>query len=361
MGNKQSCCVYPGGRGSGRSSNSHKTNGSGIVDGRNGGGGDTRVNAGDTSSSVGEDGTTTNIQHISEREHDDLDQDPSLHPTAGPLFLSKARRAQHNNIVRRRSRNELDNCRTLKKSSSCSTIYLDDSTVSQPNLKNTIKCVALAIYYHIRNTTGTRTLDIFDEKLHPLTKDGVHPDYDKHIPEHRHIYKFVRTLFNAAQLTAECAIITLVYLERLLTYAELDMTPGGWKRIVLGAIILASKVWDDQAVWNVDYCQILRDISVDDMNELERQYLVMIQFNINVPASVYAKYYFSLRTLAEENDLSFPAEPLSKERAHKLEALSRDFEDRYAAQIHDSASLGKRWNSLDNVNANNRRSVAILS
>jgi hypothetical protein len=41
-------------------------------------------------------------------------------------------------------------------------------------------------------------------------------------------------LFNAAQLTAECAIITLVYLERLLTYAELDIQPSNWKRIVLG-------------------------------------------------------------------------------------------------------------------------------
>ena len=48
-------------------------------------------------------------------------------------------------------------------------------------------------------------------------------DYDKYNPDHRQIYKFIRTLFNAAQLTAECAIITLVYLERLLTYAEVDM------------------------------------------------------------------------------------------------------------------------------------------
>lgn len=45
----------------------------------------------------------------------------------------------------------------------------------------------------------------------------------------------------------------------------------------------------------------------------------MLQFNINVPSSVYAKYYFGLRTLAEANDFTFLAEPLSKERAQKLE------------------------------------------
>lgn len=304
--------------------------------------------------------STNNLQHISERETDDGDADPSCDPSAATMFLERSK--VENGITRKKSQHQIaPTPGGLKKSSSCSTIYLDDSTVSQPNLKNTVKCVSLAIYYHIKNRQSDRRLDIFDERLHPLTRDQVPEDYDQHNPEHRQIYKFVRTLFNAAQLTAECAIITLVYLERLLTYAELDISSCNWKRIVLGAILLASKVWDDQAVWNVDYCQILKDITVEDMNELERQFLELLQFNINVPSSVYAKYYFDLRTLAEENDLSFPTEPLSKERAQKLEAMSRVMQDKVTAEALKNGM--KKWSSMDNISQGGgaRRSVAILS
>ena len=68
-------------------------------------------------------------------------------------------------------------------------------------------------YYHF-------SAKILKSNYFPYQRDPVPPDYDKYNPDHRQIYKFIRTLFNAAQLTAECAIITLVYLERLLTYAE---------------------------------------------------------------------------------------------------------------------------------------------
>jgi hypothetical protein len=61
---------------------------------------------------------------------------------------------------------------TLKKSNSCSTIFLDDSTISQPNLKNTIKCISLAIYYHILNRkhrSQERLMEIFEERIHPIS------------------------------------------------------------------------------------------------------------------------------------------------------------------------------------------------
>lgn len=54
-------------------------------------------------------------------------------------------------------------------------------------------------------------------------------------------------------------------------------------------------------------------------NEMERHFLELLQFNINVPASVYAKYYFDLRSLADDNNLNFLFAPLSKERAQNLE------------------------------------------
>lgn len=283
-----------------------------------------------TAEDVSED-TGTYLQHISDRELPDelaQEENPSDHPRASTLFLYKSQ----TDVREKRKSNYLNHMSPgllTKKYSSCSTIFIDDSTVSQPNLKSTIKCVALAIYYHIKNRDSNRSLDIFDEKKHPLSREKVPDDYSVVDPEHKLIYRFIRTLFSSAQLTAECAIVTLVYLERLLTYAEMDICPCNWKRIVLGAILLASKVWDDQAVWNVDYCQILKDMTVEDMNEMERHFLELLQFNINVPASVYAKYYFDLRSLADDNNLNFPLEPLSNKRAQKLEAISRLCEDKY--------------------------------
>ena len=52
---------------------------------------------------------------------------------------------------------------------------------------------------------------------------------------------------------------------------------------------------------------------------MERKLLNLLQFNVSLKASEYAKYYFELRTLAEKQDQIFPAEPLDREGALKLE------------------------------------------
>eukprot|EP00729_Bicosta_minor_P003492 gene3492-16328_t len=163
----------------------------------------------------------------------------------------------------------------------------------------------------------------FDEKTFPLTEARVPASYATDVPPDETIYDFMNRLFHAAALTAECGIITIVYINRVIQYTGLALHASNWKRVLLGAILMASKVWDDQAVWNVDFCSILPKIEVEDMNDLERTYLEMLQFNINVDSSVYTMYYFQLRSLAEEAQRPFPLEPMTRSQAAKLEATAK--------------------------------------
>ena len=59
--------------------------------------------------------------------------------------------------------------------SSTSNIHLDESTVSKPNLKAMLKCLALAIYFHInkrnKDDEDLACPEIFDERIYPLAKD----------------------------------------------------------------------------------------------------------------------------------------------------------------------------------------------
>nr|XP_031302744.1 cyclin-Y-like protein 1 [Camelus dromedarius] len=93
------------------------------------------------------------------------------------------------------------------------------------------------------------------------------------------------------------------------------------------------------------------------MNEMERHFLELLQFNINVPASVYAKYYFDLRSLADDNNLNFLFAPLSRERAQNLEAISRLCDDKYKDMCRAAM---RRSFSADNF-IGIQRSIAILS
>lgn len=309
-----------------------------------------------------EDGNLS-IPHIADFYPEENSTVPADNPRMSTLFLPKANGEKRKKVIYESNSNTSQtNLNTLKKYNSCSTIYVDDSTVSQPNLKSVLRLVAYAIHYHIKRRSANRSQDIFDEKLYPLSSDTkVSDDYNKIVPEHRTIYKFMKNLFTSAQLTSECAIVTLIYLERVLTYAEIDLCPANWKRLLLGSILLASKVWDDQAVWNVDYCQILKDINVDNMNELERQYLVLMQFNINVPSSVYAKYYFDLRKLDEDNNGTYPLEPLTKEKAIKLEAMSSVTQEKCKEFMQYQSKHLRRTASVSNLTSPTRKSLVILS
>ncbi|XP_019064155.1 cyclin-Y-like protein 1 [Fukomys damarensis] len=125
--------------------------------------------------------------------------------------------------------------------------------------------VSIAVYYLIKNRDANRSLDIFDERLHPLTSEKLPEEYFEHDPEYMRIYRFIASIFNATWLPTECAIITLVFLERLLSYAEIDICPAKGERILLGTILLACKNWDGETLWNMEFCRIFNGVTLEDM------------------------------------------------------------------------------------------------
>ncbi|XP_074238291.1 cyclin-Y-like protein 2 [Saimiri boliviensis] len=209
------------------------------------------------------------------------------------------------------------------KFSSCSTIFLEDTTASCPHFKMTLKSVALEIYYLIKKRDGNRTMEILDERIFPFNRGEVLEEHFMCDPTHKAIYRFIRTMFCVKRLDADLAIISLVYIKRLVKCADINICPTNWRRIVLGAILLVIKAGSSVAVDNKDLCGLFEKITVDDMNELQRWYLELINYNLNVSLSVYTRCYFCLRALAFRHGLGLPYYLLDRERAWDLKALSR--------------------------------------
>lgn len=123
-----------------------------------------------------DDGNLTFVPHIADFYPDDTTTIPTDNARASTLFLLKADSKKKPNENGSFNTSE-SNLQISKKFNSCSTIYVDNSTVSQPNLKNEIKLVACAIHLHIKRRTSDRNLDIFDEKHHPLFVRTPFPFY----------------------------------------------------------------------------------------------------------------------------------------------------------------------------------------
>jgi len=124
--------------------------------------------------------------------------------------------------------------------------------------------------------------------------------------------------------------MALVYLDRLIELTGVVVQPKNWRRLLLGALIVASKVWEDDAVWNEDFLQPFPSMKISDLGDLERYYLNGLQFGVTLKPSVYAEYYFRLSALSTKRRLNF--QPLDEESAERLYKRSKGLEDRAKPQ-----------------------------
>ena len=164
-----------------------------------------------------------------------------------------------------------------------------------------------------------------------LNSNGNHSMLVMNIPTLYEIKAFYREFYQRSQMEHDTIIMSLIYVERLVkqTGGALAPNPYNWRSILFSCMILASKVWDDLSMWNIDFSNVsvaaassssssnnnttasmnpngggagndgnlLSAFSLQRINQLELAVLGNLHFRTAIPASEYAKYYFLIRTM----------------------------------------------------------------
>ncbi|KAI9311199.1 hypothetical protein BX666DRAFT_1998865 [Dichotomocladium elegans] len=76
------------------------------------------------------------------------------------------------------------------------------------------------------------------------------------------IFDQIAYVFECGELTSEHAILTYIYVERMLRKSGQALCDINWRFIVLAGMLLAVKVWDDCAVYNSDFVQIFPELDI---------------------------------------------------------------------------------------------------
>ena len=69
---------------------------------------------------------------------------------------------------------------------------------------------------------------------------------------------------------------------------------------MLVCLCLASKIWDDDSLENVHFPKVMSDVTQNEINKLEQLFLEFIDYKLVIKGGEYAKYYFILRSMAED-------------------------------------------------------------
>lgn len=205
-------------------------------------------------------------------------------------------------------------------------------TIHKPNFQDALRRVAMIIQQHIvkierRFELGNLNVNLFEPTMReafaeenfvtprykctvvhlPMARPGIYYGMRKIQVEHKipsadDIYEFGHRLFKQVQLSSECSIVGLIYVERLMEAAKVPVMANTWRSIFMCGLLLASKVWQDWSSWNIEFASVYPQFSIESINRLELQFLKAVKWDLYISSSLYAKYYFALRALLEKQD-----------------------------------------------------------
>lgn len=108
------------------------------------------------------------------------------------------------------------------------------------------------------------------------------------------IEQYLDRILRHAACSQECVILSLIYIDRLIEFNRSFMlTSRNIHRLLITSLVVAAKFIDDLYYTNKFYAA-LGGISVAEMNNLELEFLFMLNFSLHVSQEKYQRYYSEL-------------------------------------------------------------------
>ena len=113
-------------------------------------------------------------------------------------------------------------------------------------------------------------------------------------PKTSEVLKFLLTAFRDYRLPNELAILAVIYLERLAAGGT-ELRQWNWKPILLSALLVASKVWEDVCTMNVDISKCNSVYSLQAVSLMEHAFVDSISWRFIVKPQEYEQVDYSLK------------------------------------------------------------------
>lgn len=244
--------------------------------------------------------------------------------------------------------------------------YEKDHTILDPDEKQILYCVAAVLQAEvvIEEETPLDNVTLFDvecfgEDDPPQVVLNTKADTDdvtkNPYADFEYMARFICLLHKRCRCNPECGIIALVYINRITCKGEFHLTPGNWRNVWVSCVVLAQKMWDDRIFKTADYTDFLSGLRKSDIRDMEREALGLLNFEIGVKASLYAKYYFELRNMycdfsPEDNNSTVEAvvnvaAPMVEERSHNRRYVKRRSVDS-SNKVNSSREHSKKYRKV---------------
>ena len=124
------------------------------------------------------------------------------------------------------------------------------------------------------------------------------------------IQQYLERIHKYASCSSQCFIMALIYIDRLIQRNNFLLTELNVHRVIVTAILLAAKFFDD-AYYNNAYYAKVGGVLISEMNGLEVDFLFRINFSLHVTPELFEQYRAEL--LSHSGTGSLPMAPPSQQ------------------------------------------------